>query len=622
MSSPVQSPDDRRKNVQWDMSLSPRQTAVSEVELGGGEVRRPSKSLLKGSGSGEVTRLADRRTVDIPSIELPPAQVSLPSQPSPGDTAAEAYRLVRAHTILPERKNSAGSARGSFSDDKAGVLSQLMQLYNSTIYQAGSRSHPSTPKWHNRNNSTTSFFTSGYNTPTEEKGRDREIRIALNIAEVISRQRFILKLCRALMLYGAPTHRLEEYLSTTSKALDVDAQFLYLPGCMIVAFDDKATHTSDVKIVRVSQGCDIAKLEAIHHTYKSVLHACIDIQEGIREIDAQLEAPQLYRTGVVAFTYGVAAVAVGPFAFGSSWIDLPVQFLLGLIVGVLQLVSTRSPLYANVFEILATVIVSFVSRGFGSIRSGGGEVFCFGALAQSPIALILPGYMVLCGALELQNRSIVAGSVRLAYALVYSLFLSFAVTIGSLLYGLLDSSATTTTTCSSNINPLLRILWVPLFALALLIVNQAHPRQWAAALLIAGAGYAVNYFSSLRFGAAQVSNALGAFVIGCLGNLWSRIFHRLAFVAVLPAIWVQVPSGIASGSSLISGLELAASVANGTGNQTYSSQNLQLYAGNSLSFGYAMIQIAIGITVGLSASAIIIYVPVCNGRKRTGMLTF
>ncbi len=36
-----------------------------------------------------------------------------------------------------------------------------------------------------------------------------EIRITVHIAETLSRQKFLVKLCRALMQYGAPTHRLE-----------------------------------------------------------------------------------------------------------------------------------------------------------------------------------------------------------------------------------------------------------------------------------------------------------------------------------------------------------------------------------------------------------------------------
>lgn len=48
--------------------------------------------------------------------------------------------------------------------------------------------------------------------------------------------------------------------------------------------------------------------------------------------------------------------------------------------------------------------------------------------------MILPGYIVLCGSLELANRSIISGSVRLVYALLYALFLGFGLAIGSEVY--------------------------------------------------------------------------------------------------------------------------------------------------------------------------------------------
>ncbi len=41
-----------------------------------------------------------------------------------------------------------------------------------------------------------------------------EIRITVHIAETLSRQKYLLKLCRALMTYGAPTHRLEGELTS------------------------------------------------------------------------------------------------------------------------------------------------------------------------------------------------------------------------------------------------------------------------------------------------------------------------------------------------------------------------------------------------------------------------
>ena len=84
---------------------------------------------------------------------------------------------------------------------------------------------------------------------------------------------------------------------------------------------------------------------------------------------------------------------VGPFAFNARFIDLGPAFVLGLIMGVFRVWwATRADLYACVFEVCAVVLTSFLSRLLGSLK--GGELFCFSALAQSSVALILPGYPV------------------------------------------------------------------------------------------------------------------------------------------------------------------------------------------------------------------------------------
>jgi uncharacterized membrane protein YjjP (DUF1212 family) len=255
--------------------------------------------------------------------------------------------------------------------------------------------------------------------------QQEEIRITKHIAQTIARHKYIVKLCKALMDYGAPTHRLEEYLKMTSRVLEVEAQFLYIPGCMLISFDDPTTHTTEVKLVRTSQGVDLGKMRDTHQIYKEVVHDQIDVVDAMKKLESVMARPLKFPVWVRILVYGFAAVSVGPFAFQARLIDLPIAFGLGCILGWLQLVvSPQSDLYANVFEIIAAVLTSFLARAFGSIpKSNGDRYFCFSALAQSSIALILPGYTVLCASLELQSRSIVAGSVRLVYAIIYSLFL-------------------------------------------------------------------------------------------------------------------------------------------------------------------------------------------------------
>lgn len=225
--------------------------------------------------------------------------------------------------------------------------------------------------------------------------------------------------------------------------------------------------------------------------------------------------------------------------------------------------APKSDLYRNVFEISAAVLTSFLARAFGSIR--GGSIFCFSALSQSSIALILPGYLVLCASLELQSRSMVAGSVRMVYAIIFSLFLGFGITIGAALYGLLDSNATSTTTCTNPIGQYWKWFFVPAFTLCLTTINQAKWKQTPVMVFIAFVGYVVNFFSAKRFASSpQIASTLGALAVGVLGNLYSRMHRGLAAAALLPAIFVQVPSGLAASGSLLAGLSSADQITNST----------------------------------------------------------
>lgn len=454
-----------------------------------------------------------------------------------------------------------------------------------------------------------------------------EIRITIHIAETLSRQKYLLKLCRALMTYGAPTHRLEEYMKMTARVLEIDAQVLYIPGCMIISFDDASTHTTEVKLVRSVQGVDLGKLKDVHEIYKEVVHDVIGVEEATQRLDAIIHAKPKYHPWFLVMVYGFASASVAPFAFEARLIDLPIAFLLGSLLGFLQLiVAPKSDLYANVFEISAAVLTSFLARAFGSIR--GGNLFCFSALAQSSIALILPGYMVLCGSLELQSRSMVAGSVRMVYAIIYSLFLGYGITIGTAVYGLMDDNATSKTTCDAPMNQYVRWCFVPIFTLCLAVINQAKFKQMPVMLGISFSGYIVNFFSAKRFpSSAQISNTLGALAVGVLGNLYSRVRHGVAAAALLPAIFVQVPSGLAASGSLLAGLSTADSITNSTtgGNGTINGTSTVTVTNtedlNTIVFnvGYSMIQVAIGITVGLFLSALIVY-PL--GKRRSGLFSF
>lgn len=453
--------------------------------------------------------------------------------------------------------------------------------------------------------------------------KESAARITVHITDVLERQRFILTLCKAFMLYGAPTHRLEEYMSMTSQVLEIDGSFIYFPGCMLVSFGDLNARTSEMKLVRCAQGLDLGKLDEVHDIYKNVVHDRLGTIEGYKLLDEIMNRKSKFNAWWCILFYSLASLAVAPWSFGGSWVDLPICFGIGAVIAFLQFViCPKNTLYSSVFEICSSIIASFIARAIGSIN--GGNTFCYAALVQSPLALILPGYIILCGSLELQSRNIVAGSVRMFYAFIYSLMLSFGITLGAALYGWIDKNATSATSCSSNISPWYRFLFIPMFTIGIALTNQASWSQLPMMCIISGCGYVVTYFSSLHFkNVTELNATLGCFIIGLVANIYSRALKsfnkyfttRGTFMTVslmLPAIFVQVPSGIASQGSVFTGISTANNITHSNSAQDVSGDS------GTLSFGIVMIQVALGISVGLYLSTILVYP---FGKKKTGLFT-
>lgn len=76
--------------------------------------------------------------------------------------------------------------------------------------------------------------------------------------------------------------------------------------------------------------------------------------------------------------------------------------------------------------------------------------FCYTSLVSGGIVLILPGFIVLSGALELASRNITSGAVRMGYSVIYSLFLGFGISIGSELYVKMRGQAVTNAVSNSS----------------------------------------------------------------------------------------------------------------------------------------------------------------------------
>ncbi|KAL4241818.1 ThrE exporter family protein [Abortiporus biennis] len=462
--------------------------------------------------------------------------------------------------------------------------------------------------------------------------------------EAEEKQEFVVWLAKALLSFGAPSHRIESQLDAAAELLQLNVGFVHLPNLVIITFLDSGTHTYKTRFVRASGRVALSALHKVHLLYRDVLREKITAVVGTRKLKRILRSKPIYSIGTRCFLAFVCASIICSTAFGGAITDM---FISGASASILQFLGLRaaakSSIYANVYEISVTIVVSFIARALGTLRS---NLFCFSAISSAGVVLILPGFTVLISALELSSRNIMCGSVRMVYAVIYTLFLGFGLTIGSDLYLIINKHArrnmalstleestlvhgSLLVSNSSDFNiltgsfalldttgknshifkgcyrnpewPWFRqpLPWwslfflVPVYSVCSSLANLQAWRspQLPVMVLFSCLAYAANKGANeLVSGRGDIVSAFGALVIGLCGNIYSRIVRGTAFTAMVTGVLFLVPSAIGNGGGLIQEYQ--------TSSQEYSS---------GFYLGIRMIQVAIGVTLGLFVSQLMVY---------------
>ncbi|KAI9626986.1 hypothetical protein H4Q26_017619 [Puccinia striiformis f. sp. tritici PST-130] len=416
-----------------------------------------------------------------------------------------------------------------------------------------------------------------------EKRRQEEIFITMHVAAILQRQQFILQLTRALMMFGGPSHRLESQVLATARVLEIDLQVVLIYSICIFSFQDEATHTSETKFIKQSPNVDLGKLTDLATLHWEVVHDKIGVQEASQEISRLMRAPPEYNHWQTILIGSMCSAFIGPAGFSSSFLDVLISAPLGAGLVAAQLfVASKSDVLSQIFEIVATGFTSFVAAGLASTG-----YFCYSAVIASSIVLILPGWLVCCAALELQSRSIVSGSVRLIWAVIYALFLGLGISVGAECWTLF------------SVVPNHDSIMVDIYrgASVRVISGDATTR----AIIFEGDlgdgglsfwGFAANHFASLAFpNRSDISSALGSFIVGFLANIYGRLFQGTSFIVALVPILFQLPSGLGNGGLLY------------FANTSDSSHSFT----SGFQVGQQLLEVSLGLVIGLFVATVLVY---------------
>ena len=181
--------------------------------------------------------------------------------------------------------------------------------------------------------------------------RQSHLLIPYAYEDIVQRQDFILRLAKALMSFGAPSHRIEAQLVSVSHTLEIDAEFVYMPSIIISSFGDYEKKTSETHFVKAGGRLSLGKLHNVHDVYRSVVRGHMDAEEGCMHLSQLLRSPPLYGIPLRCLFAFLCCASICPMAFGGSLADGFISGLGGALLCYLQLVvAHKNAMYADVFE--------------------------------------------------------------------------------------------------------------------------------------------------------------------------------------------------------------------------------------------------------------------------------
>lgn len=390
-----------------------------------------------------------------------------------------------------------------------------------------------------------------------------------------SGRELLLELGAAALAAGRPVHEVEAEVRLLGAALHApDTRTAATPTGIFVSLGaaEPVGFATTGPFVRFDQAAELERVT------DGVLAGRIGAHAALAEVRAALAMP-------ARFPRQVMALALLPQAVGVALVLQPTvaaalaSLAAGLVVVALDLLSTRAQVVRTLMPVLAAFGAGCVV--FGAARLGWLDAPLRTALA--PIAMLLPGALIVTGMSEVAAGAMVAGAARLTYGAVQVLLLSF---------GLFLAARVLSVTPDDLRNVRLDDLGWPATVAGLLLVGvgvhvqlSAPPRvlPWMLAiLLVTGAVQALCQDAD--------GPVLGGFAGGLVAALASALVHRLRLgpprlALFLPAFWLLVPGSL--------GVLSATAIAT-TGAQGYQT---------AVDATASVIAIALGVLVGAALGA-------------------
>ena len=345
---------------------------------------------------------------------------------------------------------------------------------------------------------------------------------------------FVLALARALHRYGTPAHRLEEALRWCCDRLGLEAEVFSTPTMISMSFG--AETALRTRMMRVDGGeLDLGKLAQVDALGDEVNARRISPSEGLQRLAAIIGGKPEFGRAASTLSHAITCGAIAVF-FGGGIEDVALAGAIGLSLGMLAQVLSRSTDQTRVFELVGATLAAFAA----GIASSVAPAVAPALVTVASLIVLLPGMTLTTAMIELATRNPIAGTARLMSAVVVLLELVIGVALG-------ERIATNLVAVGHGV-PVPLPEWAHWAALVVAaagvtILGQAQRRAFGWILAACVAGYVGTRYGTAWLG-DQLGAVVGALALGVLANIYARWLGRPAQVVLVPAVLLLVPGSM------------------------------------------------------------------------------
>ena len=350
--------------------------------------------------------------------------------------------------------------------------------------------------------------------------------------------RFLVRLGSAAHGYGSTAARLEIFLSALTSKLGYRGVFRSTPSEVVFAVQEEEEGWQRTHIAALpAPGLELNRLAEVGGLVDEVVAGRVSISEGTRRLDEIDKVPHPWGNVASAASYAFAGIGFAMLMSGGWW-DVVFSALFSL--GVFGMVASAGRFGARTAAWLP-LSTAFVA----GVLAAGTKIVVpevnLVLVTLSAILILIPGYSISVGVVELVSQHTASGWANLLSGLVYLAKQFAGAWLGVSLVALVASIPQAA--AGSPVDS--QWLWaaIPLLIVSLCVAFQTSLRDFVPAALVCAAAYGGIVFGSDLAG-SNLGNLLGTVTAVVLANLWAGRTGRPTSIVLLPAIVLLVSGSI------------------------------------------------------------------------------